>query len=151
LTIEKEINNEETPSQITEFDISSIDNEQVDAKKKKAKTGKSSKLYSYYFSGCISDQIHVIFNYASSCSLILRTVLGSSLHVGQTQNPIVSFVDAKKKKAKTGKSSKFLKKTNNEFNSDVQCICKGTGKSSLIQCSWCQFHQYFHLRDRRAH
>jgi hypothetical protein len=31
-----------------------------------------------------------------------------------------------------------LKKTNNEFNSDVQCICKGTGKSSLIQCSWCQ-------------
>jgi hypothetical protein len=31
LTIEKEINNEETPSQMTEFDISSIDNEQVDA------------------------------------------------------------------------------------------------------------------------
>ena len=28
---------------MTEFDISSIDNEQVDAKKKKAKTGKSSK------------------------------------------------------------------------------------------------------------
>lgn len=75
LTIEKEIHNEEAPSQMTEFDISSIDNEQV---------------------------------------------------------------DAKKKKAKTGKSSKFLKKTNNEFNSDVQCICKGTGKSSLIQCSWCQ-------------
>jgi hypothetical protein len=46
--------------------------------------------------------------------------------------------DAKKKKAKTGKSSKSLKKTNNESNSDVQCICKGTGKSSLIQCSWCQ-------------
>jgi hypothetical protein len=41
LTIEKEINNEETPSQMTEFDISSIDNEQVG----------------------ISDQIHVIFNY----------------------------------------------------------------------------------------
>ena len=39
LTIEKEINNGE----MTEFDISSIDNEQVDAKKKKAKTGKSSK------------------------------------------------------------------------------------------------------------
>ena len=75
LTIEKEINNGETPSQITEFDISSIDNEQV---------------------------------------------------------------DAKKKKAKTGKSSKSLKKTNDESNSDVQCICKGTGKSSLIQCSWCQ-------------
>jgi hypothetical protein len=75
LTIEKEINNGETPSQMTEFDISSIDNEQV---------------------------------------------------------------DAKKKKAKTGKSSKSLKKPNNESNSDVQCICKGTGKSSLIQCSWCQ-------------
>ena len=39
MTIEKEINNGE----MTEFDISSIDNEQVDAKKKKAKTGKSSK------------------------------------------------------------------------------------------------------------
>jgi hypothetical protein len=26
----------------------------------------------------------------------------------------------------------------NESNSDVQCICKGTGKSILIQCSWCQ-------------
>ena len=38
LTIEKEINNGETPSQMTEIDISSGDNEQVDAKKKKAKT-----------------------------------------------------------------------------------------------------------------
>jgi hypothetical protein len=75
LRIEKEINNGETPSQMTEIDISSIDNEQV---------------------------------------------------------------DGKKMKAKTGKSSKSLKKTNNESNSDVQCICKGTGKSSLIQCSWCQ-------------
>jgi hypothetical protein len=43
LTIEKEINNGETPSQMTEIDISSIDNEQVDGKKMKAKTGKSSK------------------------------------------------------------------------------------------------------------
>ena len=75
LTIEREINNGETPSQMTEIDISSIDNEHD---------------------------------------------------------------DAKKKKAKTGKSSKSLKKTNNESNSDVQCICKGTGRSSLIQCSWCQ-------------
>ena len=30
---------------------------------------------------------------ASCCSLVLRTVLGSSLHVGQTKNPIVSFSD----------------------------------------------------------
>ena len=43
LTIEKEINNGETPSQMTEIEISSIDNEQDDAKKKKAKTVKSSK------------------------------------------------------------------------------------------------------------
>jgi hypothetical protein len=42
-TIEKEINNGETPSQMTEIEISSIDNEQDDAKKKKAKTVKSSK------------------------------------------------------------------------------------------------------------
>jgi hypothetical protein len=94
---------------MTEFYISSIDNEQVDAKEKKAKTGKSSKSLNKTNNESNSDvqcicirtilaavsltRSMLFLITASSCSLILRTVLGSSLHVGQTQNPIISFSD----------------------------------------------------------